>query len=338
MRATSVAAAALVAALFAPALSNAQDNAAAVEALFSEGKRLATEGNYPAACPKFLASYNLEHKTGTLLNLADCYEKMGLFASAWARFIEAKSAAQRAGQAERAEFAQEHAAALESKLSKLTIVVSGAKADLHVTRDGSPVDPAALGIALPIDPGDHVVEATAPGKVAWKGTVPVGPEAKSASIEIPPLADAPVASAPQAAPSAPAAEAPPSQGAHGGASTRQILGIGIAGAGAIAVVAGGVFGFVAMSKKSDSNQYCNVNNNANDCYPPGAQLRRDAISAGNMSSIFLGLGGAMIVGGLVVWLTAPSPTPSNSASVSPAVKAGASLSFDGRGVLFSGAF
>src|SRR5262245_1002113 len=50
----------------------AQDTSAVVESLFNEGKRLAAAGSYSEACPKFLASYNLEHRTGTLLNLADC--------------------------------------------------------------------------------------------------------------------------------------------------------------------------------------------------------------------------------------------------------------------------
>ena len=55
----------------APATAFAQgtDNSAAVEALFTEGKRLEGEGRFAQACPKFLASYNLEHRVGTLVNL-----------------------------------------------------------------------------------------------------------------------------------------------------------------------------------------------------------------------------------------------------------------------------
>src|SRR5436309_1887312 len=78
----------------------AQDNSALVESLFEEGKKLAAAGNYTDACPKFLASYNLEHRTGTALNLADCYEKSGQLASAWARFVEVATVAERAGQIE----------------------------------------------------------------------------------------------------------------------------------------------------------------------------------------------------------------------------------------------
>src|SRR5437763_1990631 len=103
------AAAAALGALAAPA--RAQDNSAAVEALFNEGKRLSAEGKIALACPKFLASYNLEKRLGTLLNLADCYEKNAQLASAWARFVEARTLAARANQQERADYATQHAKA-----------------------------------------------------------------------------------------------------------------------------------------------------------------------------------------------------------------------------------
>ena len=76
------------------------DTASALS-LFEEGKKLASEGNYAEGCPKLLASYNLVQKLGTVLNLADCYERAGKTASAWARFTEAVTMADRAGQQDR---------------------------------------------------------------------------------------------------------------------------------------------------------------------------------------------------------------------------------------------
>src|ERR1700692_1403813 len=110
----------VTAAFFAPSSTAfaQQDNSAAVEALFTEGKRLEGEGRFAQACPKFLASYNLEHRVGTLLNLADCYEKNGQLASAWARFVEARTLAQRAGQNEGADYAQHHPRPLNPKLAR----------------------------------------------------------------------------------------------------------------------------------------------------------------------------------------------------------------------------
>src|SRR5262245_14114390 len=79
-------------------------------ALFRGGKILADNGNYPAACPKFEASYRLVKKLGTLLNLADCYERTGRTASAWVLFAEGKAIAEKTAQADRVAFAAEHEA------------------------------------------------------------------------------------------------------------------------------------------------------------------------------------------------------------------------------------
>jgi hypothetical protein len=111
------------------------------------------------ACPKFEASLKLDPGLGAILNLADCYEKNGQTASAWAEFREASAAARASGSKDREDLARQRAAALEPKLSRLTIVVG--KQSAQVTRDGTSVDSAAFGTAMPVDPGKHVIEATA---------------------------------------------------------------------------------------------------------------------------------------------------------------------------------
>ncbi len=308
--------------------ARAQDNSATVQALFDEGKKLESAGNYAEACPKFLSSYTLEHRVGTLLNLADCYEKTGQTASAWARFVEARTLALRAGQNERADFAKEHADALEPKLSRLTIAVPHPAAGLQVTRDGVAVDAGMFGTASPVDPGDHVVEASAPGKTAWKGRVHVAGNAAKASIEVPALQDAPVAPA-AATPTAPGAPGAPARAVDqsAGLGGRKVVALVLGGAGVAAAGVGAVFGVMALGKKSDSNQYCGADGNANDCYPPGASLRHDAAVYGNVSTALIGAGAALAVGGIVLWLL-----PSSSTAAS------AALSSDGRSLWLAGSF
>ena len=92
--------------------SHADEKSAEVESLFADGKRLIEEGKPALACPKFLASYKLEPRIGTLLNLATCYEKNGQLASAWTRYVEAKPLTRAANQQERYDYANERAAAL----------------------------------------------------------------------------------------------------------------------------------------------------------------------------------------------------------------------------------
>ncbi len=66
----------------APAHAQAEDRAAA-RALFDEGRQLMAAERYDAACPKFEAARKLAQSTGVLLNLGECYERLGRTASAW---------------------------------------------------------------------------------------------------------------------------------------------------------------------------------------------------------------------------------------------------------------
>ena len=48
-----------------------------------------------------------------------------------------------------------------------------ARPNLEVSRDGTPVAPAAVGLAVPVDPGPHVIEAKAPGATPFSKRVDV---------------------------------------------------------------------------------------------------------------------------------------------------------------------
>ncbi len=289
--------------------AEAQDNSAAVEALFNEGKRLVVDGRLAEACPKFLASYNLEQRLGTLLNLADCYEKNQQLASAWARFVEARTLAQRGAQQERAEYAATHAAALAPKLSTLTIALRTGAPGIEIKRDGVVVDPAAIGVPVPVDSGTHTIAASAPGRQRWSGEVLIGTDADRKSVEVPVLEDAPRA---EVGP----ASAEPARRLH----PRAFAGLVVAGVGVVGIGVGTAFGIVALGKKGDSDPFCGQKGGgANDCNSEGVGLRQDAVSAGNLSTVFLSAGAALLVGGIVLWLTAPSSSNAASRPAKPLV-------------------
>src|SRR4051812_19346522 len=86
----------LATALPAHADASAAEQAAA-DALFNEAQRLVLAGRAAEACPKFVESQRLDPALGTILNLADCLEKIGQTASAWALFNDLQDTAQRAG-------------------------------------------------------------------------------------------------------------------------------------------------------------------------------------------------------------------------------------------------
>jgi len=191
-------------------------NRAAAEALFNEGRKLAASGKYADACPKFEASEQLDPGLGTLLNLAECYEKIGKTASAWAEYREAIPLARASGSKVRQDLATERAAALESRLSMLTIRAMGGSEEasgLEIRRDGVPVQPAELGSPIPVDPGPHTIEAAAPGKQKWSSTVQVTDAARLA-VEVPALTPLATSAAPPTQAPKPVEAPPLDQGVH----------------------------------------------------------------------------------------------------------------------------
>jgi tetratricopeptide (TPR) repeat protein len=172
-----------------PALAQSSDARAEAEALFQEARMLMSAGDYAAACPKLETSQHLDPAVGTLLNLADCYEKSGRTASAWAEFIQAANEAHKAGDARRERAARERAIAIEPRLSKLTVAVAPTAAlpALALERDGNAIEPGMWGVALPLDPGEHTIAARAPGRKPWKTVVEVAADQGVTTVEIPAL-------------------------------------------------------------------------------------------------------------------------------------------------------
>src|ERR1700690_1318251 len=138
------------------------DDPATAEVLFQEGRRLLAEGQTSAACEKLKDSFALDPMSGTLLNLAACYEKQGKTATAWARFRNAANLAKSQGKAEQAAEANRRIKALEPDLSYLTISVPEPVPGLEVKREDMDVSPATFGVQVPVDPGPIQVVASAP--------------------------------------------------------------------------------------------------------------------------------------------------------------------------------
>jgi hypothetical protein len=174
------------------------DASPAAEKLFRDGKALLSEGRLDEACDAFRRSHELEQKVGTLLNWADCEEKRGRTATAWAIFIEARALANREHD-DRATEADRRAAALAPKLPYLTVRLGGATppAGLVVRRNGIEVPPAEIGHEVPLDPGAYRLEATAPGYQSWQRSIELTAGARVV-VEIPAL-PVPAAATPDAA-------------------------------------------------------------------------------------------------------------------------------------------
>ncbi len=334
-------------ALPAQAQPNAQAKAAA-EALFDEGKKLLNAGDYPAACQKFEESDKLDPALGTELNLASCYEKGGRTASAWAMFRRVAAVAKTKKQADREKLARDRADALESVLSRLTIVVPDAVrvSGLSVRRNGEPVDPALYGQPVPIDPGAIEIEASAPGKRTFEKSLSLA-RSQNETLTVPALEDESAAAAPAPPPDAPPqvttmpVDAPPAEPApppdeSGSGSSQRTIGLVVGGVGIVGLAVGGYFGLRAQSKNDDSKSEC-LPSDPNRCSARGVSLRDDARSAGNVATVAGGLGLAAVIGGAVLYFTAPSSAGSARAR-SPGVALGARVSGRDGSIVLGGAF
>ncbi|WP_437681272.1 hypothetical protein [Sorangium sp. So ce131] len=206
---------------------------AQAETLLDEGKKLMKKGNLAEACPKLEESYRLSPRSATLLQVASCHEKQGKLATAWSEYIDLGAAARKEGNKRLEADAKARGARIELRVPRLTLNVPRAAAveGLEVMLDGAPVDRSAWGQARPVDPGQHKVSASAPGRKAWELTVTIK-RGERKSVAVPVLAKDPsaapgpekVAEAPAAAPpaapakdpAAPAAAAPGKAGAGAG--------------------------------------------------------------------------------------------------------------------------
>lgn len=334
---------------------------AAAESLFEQARGLLREGRTGEACPKLEESQRLDPGVGTLLHLGECYERLGRTASAWATFREAAALAQTSRQPDREKLARQRAAALEVRLVWLRVEVppEARVPGLEVRQDGRVLPPERWGVEVPVDPGRHEVVASAPGFVeqrllvqrsepgheklllgplkpapdGQKGTPPASGSAPLTSGSTPLTSGSAPLVAPGGGPggqerspltstSAPltsparADAAPESSGPSAG---RRYAALGLGTLGVLSLGAGSFFGLRALARQDDAEPRCDAQNFCDD---EGLRARKDAIRAGNLSTLFFGVGLVGVGAGVTLWLTAPSAPSAVTFQLSPA---GASL-------------
>jgi hypothetical protein len=323
---------ALALASFAPTTSWAQgSDAALAEALFQEGRRLIAQNKVAEACPKFEESHRLAPKLGTLLNLATCHDKQGKTGSAWGELTEALTLAKQAGEAERIAYARKLLDDLEKRLSRVVLEVPKTTDGEEVKLDGRVIVAAAYRTPIPVDPGDHTIEATAPGHASWTTIVAAKAGPSSVTVEVPELAVSVGASAPPPPPPAqppPRKTPPPPPPEHHGPSGQLVAGLVIGGVGLVGLGVGSVFGVMTFGKQSDSEDHCVETR----CDAEGVDLRDSASTTATVSTIAMGVGAAALVGGIVLIATDSSGDATASATLAPSFAPGYA------GATFRGAF
>jgi hypothetical protein len=231
-------------------------------ATFEEGVALEKSGDYAGALAKFNESAKIRETSGVLFHRAYCMEmsKHDLALTVEA-YEKADRVAKAGGQATVQAAVKRQLAPLTARLAHLTITVSPPHVkDLEVWLDGRVAPLALLGKPFRADPGEHNVEAKAPGfkpyrKLVKPGdgatlTVDIRLEPAPGATAVTPATAAPTTTAPatRTADEPPSTIAPPAEDRARDSATLPIL----LTTGAVVLAGVGVGAFVAAGSKQES--------------------------------------------------------------------------------------
>ncbi len=278
------------------ALAQGRD-ATTAEVLFDEGREAVKAGDYPRACAKFRESNRLDPAPGTVLNLADCEERLGRVATAWTLYREVTQRVPASD--ERHGIALARAKALAPKLPKLTVALAlGSPVGTRVLRDGVELGAAALETALPVDPGAHTIVVEAPGRQKSSRQVSLS-EAQSERV---------VVSAGPKASGAPGADRPKAS------NSKRTWGWVLTGVGAAGLSVGTVTGLMVLGEKRRVDDNCDPDKRCN-------QTGMDAVDSGRTLGTVSGasfiVGGLALAGGVFLLVSGSEKQPETALQLGP---------------------
>ena len=175
---------------------------------YEQGVEQFKAGNFAAACDFLADSYRLEPLPGVLFTWATCELRADRVASAAAHYgayidaVGRLSAVDRVAEEERRQVAERERARILPEIPYLTVTVAAEA--LHtstVHRDGELVPAELLGVEVPVDPGEHVIDfETADGSHARQRvllakrehkTIVLGFAKPREVVQAPPVVDTP---------------------------------------------------------------------------------------------------------------------------------------------------
>jgi hypothetical protein len=304
--------------------AQAGDATGLAEALFREGRREAIAGDYAAACAKFTASQRLDPSTGTLLNLGDCEAHQGHMLSG--RNYYQTALAQLGGSDPRVPHARARLTELDARLPRLTIVPpASCPPGTVIMRDGAPVPPVGLGVATPVDPGEHVIVVAAPRRAEVRQTIVLA-ETQSRELVVLLGPEEPVDASTARDASAQPRTSAPSPPRMATARTLGWISVGVAIAG---IALAGASGFVLIHDKStvDDPNHCNARRECDSAGLAAAASARTWLVVNTASWVTSLVGVA--AGAYLLISSAPGPGPRVEVDLVP-LAGGAEVAARGR--------
>jgi hypothetical protein len=278
--------------------------------------------NFARACIALKKAYREDPRPSTLFFLAQCYDQWGQVATAAVLYDDYEAAfdklpeAEQRAEGDREEIASKRRTELDKRIPKVIVrVPADAPSATRVLRrasEGSPPVPVALGIPLPIDPGEHVLITEIPGRAEGltKFTIKEG-ESRTVPVNIPPPSSVedptkkpkPIQPVPTLTPTL-----------DPGTSGRRIAAYVFAGVGAAGLLGGVVTGAVTYAQKDPIEKNC-LSTNLKMCNPTGVSAKGTAEVSGLVSTVLFPVGAVALGIGALLYFT--EPPPSKFGSIAP---------------------
>lgn len=310
---------------------------AAARSLAVDGLKLAQAGRCEEAIPKLDRAERLHHSAIVLSRLGECQVSEGKLVEGTEMLrkvlrepLPANPTAALSKAYERAQIVLDGA---RPKIGALTISLSTVPPSLRLVVDGTVVPNSLVDSELPADPGDHLIEASAPGFLKASAHVNLSSaERRTISLKLdadpnapaptpattsPATEDAAAAPRPATAVSAPALTSAPPPAPPAEAPSRATAYVSW-GVGVVGIGVGTAFGLMAMKDKHTLDGQCQ----ANKC----PAERSDAVDAakrnGNVSTIAFGVGGAGLLLGTVLYFSLSGSSAQSRVATPPRTFAG----------------
>lgn len=295
-----------------PTAAQAQSDSdkATARELWQSGESKLQAHDYKGAESDFKRAGALFHAPTITLGLARAEAALGKYVEAWEAYnsIILENVTTTPAFAAALADAQAEISKVDGRRGKATITVTGADAP-KVTVDDVPLKAETLGVPRFVDPGAHVLRATAEGYKPSTQSFTVS-EGSAQTVTLALEKD------PDYVPSAalPGSEAP-SSGGRSWQKPAAFVALGVGGAG---LIEGVITGIVAIGKHSDLAKACN-----GGCPPNESSALSSYHTMGALSTVGFIAGGALAAGGAVLLLTAPkgtsAPAPTTGIRLTPYV-------------------
>lgn len=316
MRRVSLVAWILAGAALGFAAPAAADGGPSAQALYDSGMADLGAKKFATACPSLRQSFRLEALPETLFHLAECEEGAHRVTSAAATYddylalFDQLPESTRQTERGREKLASERRQALDAKIPHVLFrlpatVPEGTRVTRRVAETKDRLE-VAVGVQLPIDPGEHYVMTEVAGRAPWEKRFVINEgENKTVELDVSPPTKGAIDGTRMNRPIAPVPTMLPPL--NPGISGRRV-GAYVAGSVGIAgILLGAVTGALVWGQKGIISDNCGEGLN-HLCNPAGESASDTAKTFGTVSTVGFALGLTALAGGIVLYVTEPAPT------------------------------